>query len=118
MTVWVLVAGAVGALARSEVTRLVHARFGTRGPWGTAVVNLLGVLGLAVLHVAAERWTLSPATVSIVGAGLFGAFTTFSTWALEAVRVEELWGRWWAIAHLVGLALAGVALAWVVAAGS
>ena len=89
--VWIafLVAAAVGAPARYLLDGLIQDR--TRGefPWGTCVVNvsgsfILGLLsGLALYHAF-------PADAKIVlGTGFCGAYTTFSTFTFETVRLAE-----------------------------
>jgi len=49
------------------------------------VVNLLGAFVLGALAGAA----LSQTAYRVLGTGLIGAFTTFSTWALESHRLGE-----------------------------
>jgi CrcB protein len=115
---WVgLVAGgAVGAPARYLLDGYVQAR--TRGayPWGTLVVNAIGCLALGVLTGLALDHGLSPTVKRALGSGFCGAFTTFSTFTYETVRLaEEGAGReaaWNVAANtIVGTALAGLGLA-------
>lgn len=49
------------------------------------MVNLLGAFVLGALAGAA----LSQTAYRVLGTGLIGAFTTFSTWALESHRLGE-----------------------------
>lgn len=82
-------AGALGAPARHLLDRAVQRRTRTRFPWGIFVVNvtgswLLGVLTGAVLYHA------FPETPAIVlGTGFCGAYTTFSTFSVDTVRLIE-----------------------------
>ena len=89
----VLVGGAVGAPLRYLTDLLVQARHDSVFPWGTFTVNVLGslVLGVAAGSVVA----LSPPSwvLPLVGTGLCGAFTTFSTFGFETVRLIEE-GSW------------------------
>lgn len=57
-------------------------------PWGTVVVNTLGSL---VLGFIAGRWGLGSDSAARLGVtvGLLGGFTTFSTFALDVVRLWE-----------------------------
>lgn len=73
------VAGGAGAglryLVDVGVMRLAKGRF----PWGIVVVNITGAFALGLVT------SLIPAAAYIVGAGLLGGYTTFSTSVLDAV---------------------------------
>jgi CrcB protein len=100
--------GGVGAIARFVLDGTVSARAGRDFPYGTLAVNLIGAFLLGVLVGAA----LSTSTFRLIGTGLIGAFTTFSTWTLESHRLGEDGELHLGIANFaVSLAL-GVALAW------
>jgi CrcB protein len=81
---WVALAGGLGAVLR----HLVHAAIAGSGrpsSWATLGVNVLGsfALGLVVgLTSGLAPW------VPVVGTGLLGGFTTFSTASAESA---ELW---------------------------
>lgn len=89
--VWLalIAAGAVGAAARYVVDGFVRRRTGAGFPWGTFVVNatgslLLGLLtGLGLYHAFPETPRL------VLGTGFCGAYTTFSTFTFETVRLLE-----------------------------
>ena len=74
------------------------------------VVNTAGSLALGLV-VGAGRWHgLEPCAVHVLGTGLLGAFTTFSTVSLDAVQqVRE--GRWAWAAVVAGGGLAVCLLA-------
>jgi CrcB protein len=83
-------AGALGALARYGLDGVVSRA--TRGgfPWGTFVVNVSGAFLLGVTFtVLAERFALAPWIRSTVTIGFLGAYTTFSTLALETFRLIQ-----------------------------
>jgi CrcB protein len=77
--------GGVGAIARFLLDGGVARRLGRAFPFGTLAVNLSGALLLGVFVGVA----LSTDTYRLVGTGLVGAFTTFSTWAFESHRLGE-----------------------------
>lgn len=100
--------GGVGALARFGLDGAVSSLAGREFPYGTLLVNVLGafVLGLLVgLAVGGDRYRL-------LGTGLLGSFTTFSTWTLESHRLgEEGQPGFSALNFAVSLVL-GLAAAW------
>jgi CrcB protein len=109
----VAVAGAVGAPARYLLDGYVQDR--TRGdlPWGTFVVNVTGSLVLGVVTGLALGGHLGDLGKDVAGTGLCGAFTTFSTFTLEATRLAEE-GRWaeagWVVGASIVVGLAAAAL--------
>ena len=72
-------AGAAGAAARFGVDRVVTRLFGSRLPFGIMLVNLSGatILGFVV------GLALTAPTATVIGTGLIGSYTTFSTWMLQ-----------------------------------
>lgn len=102
------VLGALGALGRFMVDGAVSARWPSDFPFGTLVVNLSGglVLGLLVGVGTADN------AMMVLGVGLLGAYTTFSTWMFEAQRLAED-GEW----RLMWLNLAGPMVAGLAATG-
>jgi CrcB protein len=82
-------ASAVGAPARYLVDRLVAARNQGAFPWGTLVINVTGAFLLGLLVGMGAHHGLSKQTVTILGTGFCGAYTTFSTFSVETVRLVE-----------------------------
>ena len=77
--------GGVGAIARFLLDGAVARRLGRAFPFGTLTVNLAGAFLLGLVVGAA----VSADAHQVAGTGLLGAFTTFSTWALESHRLGE-----------------------------
>lgn len=105
--------GFFGAIARYLVDGWIAERAGATFPWGTLVVNLSGSLVLGVLFaLSVERGVLPPAIRAPVLIGFIGAYTTFSTLALESWRLIEDGSYALGVANLVGsIALGIVAVA-------
>ncbi len=102
------VLGGLGALARFLLDGAVARWAGSAFPAGTLAVNLSGAFVLGVVVGAA----LDGDAYRFAALGFLGAFTTFSTWALESHRLgEEGRLRLGALNFAVSLVL-GVALAW------
>lgn len=94
------VGGAVGTALRAVVAEALPAPPGA-WPWATLIVNLVGA-GLLGWLVAG----LAPDAVhrrAFLGTGVLGAFTTFSTFAVEVVALRHR--------PVVAAAYAGVSVA-------
>lgn len=84
MTVLLIALGAaVGAPLRHLTDRLVRARHESVFPWGTLIVNVTGCLLLGLL----AGLPAGPAWQALLGTGLCGALTTYSTFGHETVRL-------------------------------
>jgi fluoride exporter len=85
----ICIGGGIGAALRLVLDGLIRARTQSTYPVGTTVINvtgsiLLGLLtGLASSHLVTHQWQL------VVGTGLLGGYTTFSTASFETVRLIE-----------------------------
>lgn len=101
--------GFAGAVARYLVDLRISAWAGGGFPWGTLAVNVSGSLLVGVLYVlVTERAALAAELRGPLMIGFVGAYTTFSTLALESWRMIED-GAWAAAsANLVGSMLIGV----------
>src|SRR5688572_8330425 len=116
----VAIAGSVGAVARFGLVRCLEP-WSTSFPWAIFAVNVVGCLLFGVAWgMGSQRW---PDVVQVaILAGFFGAFTTFSSFALDCVALIEQ-GRFAAAAGNVigqnvlgGLAMiAGIAVGRAVA---
>jgi CrcB protein len=84
-----VVAAGVGAPARYLVDGLVQDRTGGAFPWGTFVVNVSGCFLLGILTGLGMYHDLDPTLRTVVGTGGLGAYTTFSTFTFETVRLAE-----------------------------
>ena len=111
-TALVGVGGALGAVLRYAVqSRLPSETF----PTGTLAVNVIGSFVLTLVTVAGSGDT----TVLLVGVGACGAFTTFSSFSFETVRLVETGHRWQATAYAAGslvCSLVAAGLAWLLVA--
>ncbi|MBO9532462.1 MAG: fluoride efflux transporter CrcB [Solirubrobacteraceae bacterium] len=115
-TLAVAAGGGLGALLRLLVGRAVVGRFGAPIARGTFVVNVTGafVLGLLTGLAPARDLTL------ILGTGLLGGYTTFSTWMFETDRFAgEGAGRAaaWNVAGSLGVGLLAIWLGRAVGGG-
>ncbi|WP_156028390.1 fluoride efflux transporter CrcB [Candidatus Solirubrobacter pratensis] len=108
MLAWIGVAllGAAGACARFYVGGAVSARRPSAFPLGTFVVNLSGGFLLGLL----TGLSVTGHVLLVLGTGLLGAYTTFSTWMVEAQRLGEDGAFPTAWLYLLGSMGAGLAM--------
>ena len=114
--VGLLMAGGCGALLRYEVELGVRRRLGPAFPFGTLLINVSGSFALGLLVGLAEHSGVRPAVVTVLGTGLLGAYTTFSTFTFDTVGLTERGKTGAAAANLgaslvLGLAAAALGLA-------
>jgi CrcB protein len=82
----VAVGGGVGAALRFLLDGVVKARV-TGFPLGTVVINVSGSLVLGVLTGLGQAGTIPLPVVAVLGTGMMGGYTTFSTASVETVQL-------------------------------
>jgi len=82
-------AGSAGALARYAVDAFVIRRAIRGLPAATLAINVSGSLVLGVLTGLVLYHGFSTTAKTILGTGFCGAYTTFSTFSYEVVRLFE-----------------------------
>ena len=105
---WVGLGGFLGANARYLLGGWIALRLGTAFPYGTFVVNVTGSFVLGLLMGALEAHVLSSALRLSVAIGFVGAYTTFSTFTYETLRLLEDGSVLLAVANVAGSVLVGM----------
>lgn len=101
-------AGGVGAAARLFVDGHLRGQVKLAYPFGTTLINVTGSFllglstGLAISFVLPEEWQL------ILGGGLLGGYTTFSTASFETVRLAQDRRYLAALTNGIGMLIASV----------
>ncbi len=94
---WVAVGGALGSMMRFGLSLLLgRADVAHSFPLATLSANLLGSFGLGLVFVlAADRSWLGSDLRLLLGTGVMGGFTTYSTFNLESLAMiqDASWGR-------------------------
>ena len=109
---WVGVAGFFGAMARYGVSGIVS-RVNETFPWGTLVVNVSGSFLLGLLAgMFGHRFVVHHDLRIALTVGFLGAYTTFSTFALETFEFGETHAPGVAVLNVVASVAAGLAAVW------
>jgi CrcB protein len=105
--------GALGALGRYAVSRAIHVSPDTF-PWATFVTNIAGAFALGLfMTLVIERFPPSRYLRPFFAIGFLGAFTTFSTMALETVTLVKDGDALLGVAYLLASVASGLAVTYV-----
>ncbi len=105
---------ALGGVARYLLATAVQQRSSGLFPLGTFVVNLVGCLLIGFLmRVILDTGEFSPAARAFLTAGFCGGFTTFSTFAWEAMAAAEEGALRRAIIYVGGSVVVGLCAVWL-----
>ena len=107
----VIVGGALGAPLRYGLDRFVTSRRRSDFPWGTFLVNALACAILGFVTGLAAHFDVPVDVQRLVGPGLCGALSTYSTFSFETLRLSETGKTSLAVGYAVGSIAAGLALA-------
>ena len=110
---WVafVAAGAIGAPARYLVDGAIAERVQGPFPWGTFVINVTGSFLLGFITGLGLSHAFPKAPRLVLGTGFCGAYTTFSTFTFETVRLAEEGASKEAVRNAVATLVAGSAAA-------
>jgi fluoride exporter len=102
--------GAVpGALSRYHLTEWTKAKFGTKFPYGTFVINWTGCLAMGFFFTISQAVIGYPKELDLlIRTGFLGSYTTFSTYGFDTL---SLWRSKQIISTLfywIGSAIIGV----------
>lgn len=93
--------------------RLIQARHDNVFPWGTFAVNVAGSAVVGFLLGAQVHLGLPSAAFALLGTGLCGGLTTFSTFGYETLRLLEDGALGEAGLNVAGSLVAAVLVAWL-----
>lgn len=109
----VAIGGFLGAVTRAALSELIGAGFSMPFPVNTLVINLTGCFVLSFfLNLTLNRLKINPKLRLAFGTGFLGAYTTFSTFALESVNLLRNNLVWVSFAYILATSLGCVLFAW------
>ncbi|GAB6181791.1 fluoride efflux transporter CrcB [Desulfotomaculum defluvii] len=111
MNVFLLVAvgGFLGAMSRFGLNNYIQSKHNKPFPFGTFTINITGSFLLGLLFGYKQ---LPSEMFFLLGTGFMGAFTTFSTFELEAVELMRKKEAVTSLLYLVVSVVVGVILAY------
>ena len=101
--------GAAGAIARYQLAAMIQARIPAGFPLGTFAVNVTGCFAIALFFsAAAARIAIAPGWRFLFPVGFVGAYTTFSTYGYETLRLLQLGQAAGAVTYLAASNVLGL----------
>ena len=79
--------GSFGAVSRYYLSKIISDYSGAVFPWGTLSVNLAGSVLIGFFYGLSDKVILPLELKTCITVGFLGAFTTFSTLALESINL-------------------------------
>src|SRR5258705_13291379 len=108
---WISLGGALGTGARYLLSVWLLRALGPAFPFGTLAVNVIGSFLLGVIMQAGlDTTVLSPTARAVLGTGVMGGFTTYSTFNYETLQYLQE-GAW----AMAGLNIAATLLVCLIA---
>jgi fluoride exporter len=98
-----------GALSRYYLQLWFGEIWGTAFPWGILVINLSGCWLMGLLYGLTNQRLIdiSPVFYTTLTTGFLGAYTTFSTYGLDTIKLLEK-NLYWGLAYACGSAVVGI----------
>lgn len=103
--------GMLGAPSRYVLDQWVSGRTNGFFPWGTFLINATGAFLLGLISGLALYDGLGHLPATVLGTGFCGAYTTFSTFSYETIRLLEEGAVGAAVRNLAGSLVLGLAAA-------
>lgn len=114
MLIAIALGGAVGSLARHGLTVYCEHLLGGDFPYGIFLANVAGSFAIGVVFVIlVERSFLPDVLRPFLMVGFLGAFTTFSTFSLQAIGLLQDGRLMAAAVYILGSVLLSLVAAWI-----
>lgn len=111
---FIALGGAIGACLRFFISEMTFHWLGKGFPFGTLLVNLVGSFLLGVLYAVIEQGVIDVSPwKTILGIGLLGAFTTFSTFSVDSILLLQNGMYWKGILNIFMNVACCLLMAWL-----
>jgi CrcB protein len=93
---WIALGSALGGVGRYWCSGVIARHIGETFPWGTLTVNVVGSLLIGLLATVSDpdgRLLMSTTLRQFFMIGVFGGFTTFSSFSLQTLNLVRD-GQW------------------------
>jgi CrcB protein len=101
-------AGALGALARYLIGRMVVGRTGSTFPWATLLINVTGAFLIGLIAGLTTAHVVNSLAQTVLATGFLGGYTTFSTMSWEALQLFREGSRRRGLLYLSGNVVPGL----------
>ena len=106
--------GAVGASGRYVLYHLLHVHASVASYWAIGIINIIGCLGIGLLFGWLDARGVEGERLRIfLSWGILGAFTTFSTFAADALELIREGRIGQSLLYVLGSVVIGMALVWL-----
>ena len=103
----IAIGGALGAVGRYWVSSYLLPVSAYKFPYATFSANVIGSLLMGILYVLiVERGGMPDQARSLLMVGFLGAFTTFSTFSLDAISLWQNGGQFLALIYIISTVFA------------
>lgn len=110
---WVGLGGAIGSSLRYLIGNLIALRHPSKFHWGTLLINLTGSFILGIIYGLPLVGNTGNLITKFVGVGILGAYTTFSTFGYETIRLIESKQLRLAALYVISSVVGGTSLAYL-----
>lgn len=107
------IGGIVGAIARFLLGKWITSKTTAAFPFGTWIINLTGSFILGILAVLHDSKIIPEWSWLLIGTGVLGAYTTFSTFGYETIQMLQKKETKNALIYVSMSVVSGIIFAWL-----
>jgi len=107
---YIALGGIIGTICRYAVSGASLYLSNSSFPLGTFIVNITGSFIIGFLWVVISPENISPQIRNMIFIGLLGSFTTFSSYALESLKLAQSGNYALALVYIIGSNVIGLLL--------